>query len=64
MEAMWSSIFAIVDRLLYLEIAIMLHEEVHKIVAFISETDGAILCLLKPVMETFMIAQKLLDGNT
>ena len=56
-----SSWLAVIVRFFYLENAIKLHEQVDKFGALISETDSAISRLLKPVMEPFMAAQKLLE---
>lgn len=55
----WST-FALVDHLLYLNNAIKVHGQVHKIWRLALETVWAILRLLKPVMEPFETAQKLL----
>lgn len=48
--------------ILYPEAAIKLYEQLDKIVALLSVTDWAIFRLLKPRMELFMRAQKLMGG--
>ena len=58
-----SSTFTMVLRLLYLEAAIKLHEQLDRVVTIFSATGRTILRLLKPVMEPFMSAQKLLEGK-
>lgn len=59
---MWS-IFTLILRLLYLKVAIKLHEQLDRIVILLSATDWAILQLLKPAMKPFVGVQKLLEGK-
>jgi len=48
-ETRWWSTFDLVDRLLYLENAVKLHEQVDKIGTLLSVTDWAILRQLNPL---------------
>ena len=52
-----------VNRLLYLENAIKLHEQVDKIGTLLSETEWAIVRLIKPALEPFMTVRKILEGE-
>ena len=58
----WWSTFSMVARLLELRPAIEKHEEGDKIEPMLTAADWAVLKLIRPILEPFMTAQKLLEG--
>ena len=62
-ETRWWSTFDMVDRLLYLENPIKLYDREDRNGGLLSETELGILRLIKHVLEPFMTAQRLLEGE-